>query len=457
MPLTHSVPGRAVPCSRLGARSLPQVRALRLSGLPDQLQLGGQGEGVQVVSLDDSAPRPLPDGAIRPRIGQRVHDGIGDRCGIEEVHQQSVFPVAQDLLHGRRPGTQYQASCRERFEHGPGEYEGVGEIDVDAGDLEHGEEGGVRHSAQEVHAAEVEGVPELFQHFLPVRLTFRQSHPIAHLITADDNHLSLGASGENRWEASHEAPESAVGLEIARDVGDDLILGRQLAITIRETEFGGRVGLYDPRVDTFVDDAQHGLISLGVKGLLPACRALANVSCLEAQEIADVLGAKPRCGVELLGDTGLEFDVCAFYPVEELEVSDQRNLRVDVLQVPDLSPAVVAQHDVGHKAHLLERKGGACDLLAVQHAGLCFAEVMVRLLGGLALRCVDDFPDSGQRAVLALGNKPYLIAALCGKVTREMKVLAREILMYEKYLHIPNAARTCGCVTCGSLAGARCE
>lgn len=434
MPLTHSVPRRAT-CTRLRARSLPEVGALWLSGLPHQLQLGRQGEGMQVVSLNDRPPRSLPDGAIRLRIGQHVHDGIGDGGRIEEIHQQPIFPMMQDFLHRRGAGAHHETSCRERLEHGPGEDEWIGKIHVHPGDLEHREEGGVRHSAQEVHATEVQGIPEFLQHLLPIRLAVGKPRAVTHFVSADDHYLSLGPLGKDGWEAPHEALEPTVGLEIARDIGNDFVLGRELAITARETEFGGRVGLYDSRVDSFVDDAQHGLISLRVKGLLPACRALSNVGCLETQEIADVLGTEPRCGIELLGNPGLELDISALRPVEEFKVPNQRGLGIDVLQVPDLAPAVVAEHDVGDEAGLLERQGSTCDFLAVQHASLGFSEVVVGLTGDLPFGAVHDLLDSGQRGVVSLSEKNDFVLAKRSEVPRDMQILSREILMNKQHFH----------------------
>lgn len=73
-------------------------------------------------------------------------------------------------------------------------------------------------------------------------LAVGQSHPIAHAITSHDDHVSLGPPGKDGRETSHEDLETSVGLKIAGDVGDDLILAGTFAIAAGETEFGGGVG-----------------------------------------------------------------------------------------------------------------------------------------------------------------------------------------------------------------------
>src|SRR6185312_15458624 len=221
---------------RSAPRALPQERTLRLGGLSHQLQLGRQGEGMQVVPLNDGPSSLLSETAVCLGIGEGVHHGVRDRSGVKEIHEQSVFPVAQNFLHGRRSRADHEAARGQRFEHGPGEDEGIREIHVDTGNLEYGEEGRVRHPPQEVHAAEVEGIPELVQYLLPVGLTVGKTHSVAHLISADDDHVSLRVSGKDGRKAAHEGPESTVGLEIARDVRDDLVPNPQLPIVIRQTQ-----------------------------------------------------------------------------------------------------------------------------------------------------------------------------------------------------------------------------
>jgi hypothetical protein len=422
-------PGRLRPCT------LPQVRTPRLGGLPHQLQLGRQGEGMQVVSLDDSPPCSLSQGAERLRARQCVHHGIGDRRGIEKIDQESVFTVAQDLLNRWRSGAHYQTPGRQSFQHRPGEDEGIGKINVHAGDLEHGEEGRIGHSSHEVHAAHIERIAELFQHLLPVGFAARQSHPVADLIAPHDYRLSLGPSGEDRRETAHETPESTVRFEIARHVGDDLIVRGELTIRVGQRKLDSRIGFHDSRVDPLVDDPQHRVVPLGIERLLPARGALPEVCSLETQEIADVLGPKSRSGVELLGNARLEFDIGAFRPVEKLEIADERDFRVDIFQVPDLAPAVVAEHDVGYEAGLLERQSGAGDLLAVQHSRLGIPQVVMRLRGRFALRRIHDLLDARQRAVVALSEKDDLITALSAEMTCQVNVLTGEVLMSEQDSH----------------------
>src|SRR6185437_1678345 len=102
-------------------------------------------------------------------------------------------------------------------------------------------------------------------YLLPVGLTVGKTHSVAHLISADDDHVSLRVSGKDGRKAAHEGPESTVGLEIARDVRDDLVPNPQLPIVIRQTQVAEGSGFHDARVDSIVDDAKHRLVPLGVE------------------------------------------------------------------------------------------------------------------------------------------------------------------------------------------------
>lgn len=439
-----SAPARGGTHLRSGPCAFPQVRASGLGSLPKQLQLGGQGKRVQVISVDDGPPRTLSQRPVCLRVGECIHHIVRDRRGVEEIHEQSVLPMAQDFLHWRGPRADHETSGREGLQHRPGENEGIGEIYVHPGDLEDCKECRIGHPAQEMYPAEVEGVPELLQHLFPIGFAVRKSRAIAHLIAADNDHLSLGTSGEDGRKAAHEALEPPVRLEIASDICDDLIIVGQLTTTIRQTQLGGGIGLHDPRVDSLMDDAQHRVVTLWIEGLLPARGALAEVGCLETEKVAYVLGAKSRSGVELLGNPGLEFYICAFSPIEELEVSDEGNPGIDVLQVPDFTPPVVAEHDVGDEASLLERQGGAGDFLTIQDSGFSFPQVMVRFLGDSPLRCIHDLPDRRQRPFSSLGEKDYLFIALDTKMACKVEILTGEVLMSDEDSHILDCACRAG-------------
>jgi hypothetical protein len=105
---------------------------------------------------------------------------------------------------------------------------------------------------------------------------------------------------------------------------------------------------------------------------------------------------------ELFGYAGLELNASALSAVVELKVPDERGLRVDILPIPDLAPAVVAQHDIGHEARLFERESGTRDFLAIQHSRLGLPQVMVRLSPRLAFPGVEDLLDSRQSSILPL-------------------------------------------------------
>src|SRR3546814_1030720 len=64
-------------------------------------------------------------------------DARGDRLVIEEVDQQAVHAVLDNLGDRLGGGRHHQALGRHRLQHRSREHEGIGEIDLDAGDLDH--------------------------------------------------------------------------------------------------------------------------------------------------------------------------------------------------------------------------------------------------------------------------------------------------------------------------------
>lgn len=419
----------------LSSCAFPEIRSSGLGCFAHQLQLGGQGDGMQVVSLDNGPPRALPQSEVRLWIREGIHNGFSDLLGVEEFHQQSVLPVTQNLLDGRSSGANYETTGRHCFKHGPGEDEGVGKVQVYTGHLQHREEGRIRNPAQEVHAAQIERVAEFPQHLLAVGLSVRKPHPIAHLVASNDDHLSFGTPREDGRKAVHQHLEPSVGFQISRNVSENLIPGGELSIAIAESEAGRRSGLYNPRIDSLVDNTQHRVVSLRVERLLPARGAMTQVGRLEAQKIADVPGTETWSGIDLLGDSGFKFYISSFRAIEEFEVADEWNLWVDILQVPDFTPTVVTEHNVGHKTRLLKRHGCSRYLLAIQHPRLCLPKIVVRMPRRPTFWRVDHLFYATDSTFLSLREKHNFVAGLRGKVTNEMKVLPREILMHKHNLH----------------------
>jgi hypothetical protein len=95
----------------------------------------------------------------------------------------------------------------------------------------------------------------------------------------------------------------------------------------------------------------------------------------------------------------------------------------------------VTEHHIRHETGFLERKRGARDFLAIEHAGLNFPQVMMGLSMWLSLRCVSHRPNSRQNASLSLSQKHNLIAWLSTELPDQMNVLARKILVGEKKFH----------------------
>lgn len=216
--------------------------------------------------------------------------------------------------------------------------------------------------------------------------------------------VRLGPSIEDRRQGIHEAHESEVGLQITGDIGDDLVTRRQLEFAVGQAELRSRVRRDRAGIDTLMHHPQHRVVAFWVEGLLPPRRTLPEIGCLETEEITQVLGPYPRGGVQLLGLARLELHVCAFGAIEELEVTDERRGRKDVLQIPDLQPLWPAITS-GVKPDPFQCQGNAGDFLSVQDTSFRFANVVMRLRRRRALGFIDDLLDARHISIVGPGAK----------------------------------------------------
>src|SRR5215212_1926161 len=69
-------------------------------------------------------------------IVEQCADCFDEARSIEEVDRSTVHTILQNLQHRASGRTDQRAARRHRLKAGPGEYERVGEIDVDGGDTE---------------------------------------------------------------------------------------------------------------------------------------------------------------------------------------------------------------------------------------------------------------------------------------------------------------------------------
>ncbi len=201
--------------------------------------------------------------------------------------------------------------------------------------VEHADEGVVGDASEEVHARRIDR--DLGEQALAIALARRQAPAVADLVAADHQDLGPGPAAQDLGQRAHEDVEAAIGLEVARDVGDDLGVGRQHAavgqIDLAEAARRQRVG-----VDALVDDADARPEIIGVAALLPFGRRQAPIGRVHAEQVDRVLGAHPEQIVEAGDIFGIEADVGVVRAVEELEVAEQRRLGEHVLEEERLAP-----------------------------------------------------------------------------------------------------------------------
>lgn len=109
-----------------------------------------QADVMQIVLLHDGLAGIATNGVVSPTVFQGIDGPVGDLLGIEEVDEQPIATAPNDFLHGLSPRTHDEATCGHRFEHGPGEHERIGQIEVDSRYLQNFYESRVRYLSQEV-------------------------------------------------------------------------------------------------------------------------------------------------------------------------------------------------------------------------------------------------------------------------------------------------------------------
>ena len=89
--------------------------------------------------------------------------------------------------------------------------------------LEHAAKVVIADAAQEMNPRRVQPFAEFAQHLLAVGLAIGRRASVARAIGADHHDLGARSSGLYQGRRPHERDESAIGLEVACDVGDDLV------------------------------------------------------------------------------------------------------------------------------------------------------------------------------------------------------------------------------------------
>ena len=98
----------------------------------------------------------------------------------------------------------------------------------------------------------------------------------------------------------------------------------------------------------------------------------------------------------------------------------------------------MTQHHVGYEAGLLQLQRDARHLLRIDDSGLRFAQVMMDRRRDGPMRLVHDVPHARQRPILALRDEDDFVAGQGAEMTRQMQILAREVLVDEEDFHNKN-------------------
>ena len=192
---------------------------------------------------------------------------------------------------------------------------GIRQVDVHRRAAQQRQVVGVRNAPGEVHARKIDLAVDLAQQALAVGLARRQARRVAHLVAADDHDARLRPALLDLGNRAHEDVEAAVGLEVARDVSDQLLLTRP----------------FDGRTTSVSMPSWITLMRARVRGrellLLPARRRHAPVGGVERHEERRVHHAQAQ---DLLGvdrKFRVEADVAALRAVEELAVEQHPRVR----------------------------------------------------------------------------------------------------------------------------------
>src|SRR4051812_23270038 len=95
-------------------------------------------------------------------------------------------------------------------------------------------------------------------------------------------------------------------------------------------------------------------MAIRVLGALPFGRALAPIDGIEPQKVDRIAGAQPDGRVRFRREFAVQIDISPAGPIEELEIAEQRDLRPDILDVENFSPAVVPDYNVRNKPVAVE-------------------------------------------------------------------------------------------------------
>ena len=135
------------------------------------------------------------------------------------------------------------------------------------------------------------------QHDLPPAAPFLWTPSVADLVSSDDHDMSLGSGLQDSRKRTHEAVKPTIGLQIARHIGQNLILAGQFP-AVWQSETGVRIRPDKIDIDPVMDDADLVTVDTRKLRLLPFGRTIGQIRRLDRQKMLSraSAGAKNRIG-----------------------------------------------------------------------------------------------------------------------------------------------------------------
>ena len=200
----------------------------------------------------------------------------------------------------------------------------------------------------------VDAVAELRQHLLPPG-AFRRRHAVADAVATDHHHPNVLACTQQVRHRPHHHMEAAIRLQVARHVGDQLLVRPDDGIADPEIAPPHlRIGLAYIEIDAFRQQRDGSPRPVRIGRELPSGRRLPMRAEVERQQVDRILRPDARVVRGMRREFRIEPDIDAVDAIVEFQIAEQRRVGPDVADVEQFAPAVVADDDVRLEAELLQ-------------------------------------------------------------------------------------------------------
>ena len=170
--------------------------------------------------------------------------------------------------------------------------------------------------------------------------------------------------------------------------------------------------------------------------MLPDCGRLTDAVQVQCEQIYRILRTDARKVTEWNWKLGVEPYVTIGCLIEELEVSENWDVRPHIADVKQLAPAVVADDDVRRESQSLQAGGRGSDHFGAPHTQFEFTNRPVGALSRSRRLVVWHLPDAVDEILVRFSNKYDLMPALGDEVTNDVQELTRKVLVNEQKLHL---------------------